>query len=191
MKNPVCALAVILAVLVMSYLQPGYAQQVLPTPHPPSSPPHAMTLSLEQAKDLALANNKQLELGRLNVQEKQIAISAAKTDYLPKLLGSATYLHFNNDLGTVVATRDRALGGAQIGPGGFIQVPTVTIPGRAVTANVVNQDVTVGALMIAQPITKLIGVSVLVDLARAEACIASAQLEKGTRDLVSGVSQAF
>ncbi len=168
----------------------GLAQQPAHLAKLPS-PANAVHLTLEQAKELALTNNKQLELGRLNVQEKQIAIDAAKTDYLPKLLGSATYLHFNRDLGTVVATRDRSIGGAQIGPGGNIQVPSVTIPGKTVTANVVNQDSAFGALIVAQPITKLIGVSALVDLARADACIASAQLEKGTRDLLSGVGQAF
>jgi hypothetical protein len=55
-------------------------------------------LTLEQAKELALTNNKQLQLGQLNVQEKQIAVSAAKRDYFPKVLGLASYLHFDEPL---------------------------------------------------------------------------------------------
>src|SRR5689334_562501 len=82
----------------------------------------ANRLTLDEARSLALSNNKNINLGRVNLQEKQIAISAATTDYLPKLLGSGTYLHFNNDLGTVVATKERQLGGATIGPGGVVQI---------------------------------------------------------------------
>lgn len=156
--------------------------------------PPAYRVTLEEAKERALTHNKQLELGRLNVQEKQIAISAAKRDYLPKVLGLAAYLHFDEPLGTVVTTRSRTRVGQTIrilpgGPG--IQVPTVTIPTRSTAVNVVNQDTAIGTLMVAQPITKLIGVSVLVDLARADAEIADAQLEKGKRELLSGVAQAY
>jgi outer membrane protein TolC len=148
-------------------------------------------LTLEEARQQALALNRKLHLGRLNVDEKQIAISAAVTDYLPKVLGSAAYLHLNDNLGSVLATSGRQLGGAVIGPGGIIQIPSVTIPGRTISANFVNQDAAYGALIVAQPITKLIGVSALVELARADEGIASAQLDKGTRDLLSGVTQAY
>jgi outer membrane protein TolC len=148
-------------------------------------------LTLEQARGLALANNKKLQLGRMNVQEKQIAARAAFKDYFPKILGSATFLHFNDPLGTVVATNGRQLGGATIGPGGVIQVPTINIPSRTITANVVNQNAAFGTVLVAQPITKLIGVSALVDVAEADSQIAAEQLDQGTRDLLSGVSQAY
>src|SRR5262249_1365377 len=45
--------------------------------------------------------------------------------------------------------------------------------------------------LVAQPITKLIGVSALVDIARADEGIAAAQLDKGTRELLAGVAQAY
>ena len=128
------------------------------------------------------------------MQEKQIAISAATRDYFPKVLGLAAYLHFNDDLGTLVTTPGRQFGGRTIqilprGPG--IQVPTITVPARSVAVSVLNQDTAVGTLLVAQPVTKLIGVSALVDIARADAGIAEAQLDKGTRDLLSGVAQAY
>src|SRR5262249_49718209 len=134
---------------------------------------------------------KKLQLGRMNVREKQIAALAATKDYFPKILGNTTFLHFDEPLGTVVATQSRQLGGATIGPGGVIQVPSVTIPGKAIAANVVNQNALFGMVMIAQPITKLIAVSALSDLAEADAQIAAEQLDQGTRDLLSGVSQAY
>jgi outer membrane protein TolC len=158
-------------------------------PMPAASSP--LRLTIEQARETALANNRQLQLGQLNLAEKQLAASAATKDYFPKLLGAAAYLHFNDDLGSVLASRERSLGGATIGPGGVIQIPTVSVPGRSISANVLNQDSAFATVMVAQPITKLIGVSALVDLARADVGIAAAQLDMGTRQLLSGVNQAY
>jgi outer membrane protein TolC len=62
---------------------------------------------------------------------------------------------------------------------------------RTIAANVADQDSTLTAITLAQPITKLIAVNAAVQLARADAAIAQAQLDKGTRDLLSGVAQAF
>jgi X-X-X-Leu-X-X-Gly heptad repeat protein len=151
------------------------AQQVPPAPgsSPPTASSGAYRLTLEDARHLALANNTQLQLGRLNVEEKQIAIRAAQTDYLPKILGSAAYLHFNDNLGTVLTT------------------PGLVLPVKSVAVSVINQDSSYGAILVAQPITQLIGVSALVDLARADANSAAAQLDKGTGELVSGVTQAY
>ncbi len=54
-----------------------------------------------------------------------------------------------------------------------------------------NQNATLTAITLAQPITKLIAVNAAVQLARADAEIARAQLDKGARDLLSGVAQAY
>jgi X-X-X-Leu-X-X-Gly heptad repeat protein len=160
------------------------AQQLAPPPPAPASSsiasfapgpasPGVYHLTLDDARQLAIANNSQLQLGRLNVEEKQIAIRAAKTDYLPKILGSYAFLHFNDALGTVVTT------------------PGIILGSKAIAVNVVNQNSSYGMIMAAQPITQLLGVSALVDIARADANTAAAQLDKGTADLVSGVTQAY
>jgi len=162
-----------------------------PSPAAVAPQASAIPLTIEQARELALANNKKLQLGRLNVDEKRIGARASSKDYFPKILGSANFLHFNEPLGTVVATSTRQLGGATIGPGGVIQVPSVTIPGKTISANVVNQNAFLGSVLVAQPITKLIGVRALVDLAEADAQIAAEQLDQGTRALLSGVNQAY
>lgn len=148
-------------------------------------------LTLQQARDTALSNNRQLQLGHLNLAEKQLAAAAATKDYFPKVVGAAAYLRFNDDLGSVLATKDRTFGGATIGPGGGIQVPTVGVPSRNISASVLNQNTAFGSVMVVQPITKLIGVSALVDLARADVGVAAAQLDAGTRQLLSGVNQAY
>ena len=60
---------------------------------------------------MALDNNKQLQLARLNIDEKEYVKRAARSNYFPQVLGVGYYLHFNENLGTVLATRDRS-GGA-------------------------------------------------------------------------------
>jgi outer membrane protein TolC len=54
-----------------------------------------------------------------------------------------------------------------------------------------NEDTNLATIMVAQPITKLIAVNAAVQLARAEQGAAQAQLDKGTRELLSGVAQAY
>jgi outer membrane protein TolC len=169
-----------LAVLHLSTIAtaPVSAQAPVGAAHP-AAPAAARRLTLEEARDLALANNLQLQLGQMNLAEKGIAVSAAKRDYFPKLLGTGAYLHFDDNLGTVLTFK-------RSGPG--LILPSGS---RVVEATVVNQNTAIASIMVAQPITKLIGVSALVDIARADEGIAAAQLEKGTRDLLSGVNQAY
>ena len=135
-------------------------------------------LTLEEAKQLAAANNKSIALAQLNVLEKQHVTNAAGKDYLPKLLGNVSYFHFNQDLGSVVSV--------QKGTHGFLPpgVLTIGVP-------VLNENSTLSTLMVAQPITKLIAVNAAVQIARADQAAAQAQLDKGLRDLLSGVAQAY
>lgn len=163
-----------LLVAVAFFLPPALnAQEKLPHPAETAA---VRRLTLDEARQLALGNNKALALARINVAEKEHGVAAAKKDYLPKLIGNVTYFHFNDDLGRVLTSR---------GPG--IIVP----PGTTVNANVLNQNSTFSTLFVAQPITKLIAVNAAVQLARADECAARAQLDKGTRDVLSGVSQAY
>jgi len=135
-------------------------------------------LTLEDARQLALSNNKGLALARLSVQEKRYARTAARTDYFPKLLGNVTYFHFNDTLGSVVTAPTGKFG---ILPAGGV---TRDVP-------VLNQDTSLGTILLAQPITKLIAVNAAVQAARADENAAQAQLDKGTRDLLSGITQAY
>jgi outer membrane protein TolC len=151
---------------------------LIPPPVPAPAAPVVYHLSLEEAKQRALASNQGLNLARLSLHEKSIAIAAAKKDYLPKILASVLYFHFNDNLGRVLT----------VPTGRFGVLPVGTLP---VQVSVLNQDSSLGSITLAQPITKLIAVNAAVQLAGADAQIASAQLDKGTRDLLSGVAQAF
>jgi outer membrane protein len=138
----------------------------------------ARTLTLDEARNLAVASNKSIALAQLNVIEKQHVANAARKDYLPKALGSVTYFHFNQDLGSVVTVDRGKLG---------ILAPGVS----TFSAAVLNQDSALSTVMLAQPITKLIAVNAAVQIARADQAVAQAKLDKGIRDLISGVSQAY
>jgi outer membrane protein len=155
------------------------AQEMLPPP--PSSTPAARRLTLEEARQLALQNNQSLALARLNVMTKEHATAAARKDYFPKLLGNVTYFHFNENLGTVVTAASGASGSFGILPPG----------GVTKTVAVLNQDSALSTVFVAQPITKLIAVNAAVQLARADENTARAQLDKGARELLSGVTQAY
>src|SRR5262249_39279938 len=86
--------------------------------------------------------------------------------------------HFDDNLGVVNTVRTGRLG--------FLPPGSRTI---AVTA--VRQDSNLASITLAQPITKLIAVNAAVKISKADEQIAQAQLAQGTRDLLSGVAQAF
>ncbi len=169
----------ILAAILIASVGPARAQDalILGPPGMPA-PPGVVRLSLGEAKARALSQNRDLLLGRLAIQEKSLATEAARTDYFPKVLGNVTYFHFNQNLGNVLTF--------QRGKFGLFQPGSAAIP-----INVIRQDSTLGSFTVAQPITKLILVNAAVKLAEADTAIARAQLDKGTRDLLSGIAQAF
>jgi outer membrane protein len=154
-----------------------------PVPRPEKAPPAVMRITLEEAKQRALENNKLLNLASLNAESKAFAIKAIQADYFPKVIGTDIYLHFNDDLGTVVSTRRRIFRG----PLGR----EFLIGGNTVAVAVANQDTNLASLNVVQPITDLLKVRQGVRIAQADQQIAQAQWEKGVRELASGVEQLY
>jgi outer membrane protein TolC len=149
----------------------------LPAKLPPADA-STRRLTLEEARQLALQNNQSLALARINVDGKQHATAAARKDYFPKVIGNITYFNFNQDLGSVVTFQRGKFGLLQ--PGTIVQ-----------NVAVANENSTLSTIFLAQPITKLIAVNALTQIARADETAAQAQLDKGTREVLSGVSQAY
>ncbi|RGL04054.1 TolC family protein [Prevotella disiens] len=56
------------------------------------------TLSLERCRELALQNNKQLAISRISVEIAENAHKAAKTKYLPRVMGMAGYEHLSREM---------------------------------------------------------------------------------------------
>jgi outer membrane protein TolC len=157
------------------------AAQEGPGPVPVNAPPGPVRLTLEEAKQRALANNKLLNLAGLNVQAKGFAVKAMQANYFPAVTGAALYLHFNDQLGEVITTRDRSL----------LNKPLLTIPSQTFEVPVYQQDSALFQIGAVQPITDLLKVRQGVRIARADQGIAQAQLEQGIRKLVSGVEQLY
>jgi outer membrane protein TolC len=152
----------------------GQAQQA-PATLPPTVPQPSTTvrLTLDEARQRALANNKLLALAAGNVQAKEYATRAVRADYFPQVVGSAMYFHFDNPLGTVLTTPGRILA-------------PIAIP-----ANVLQQDSSFATVFAAQPITALLKVRQGVRIAQADEQIAQAELEKGQRAVAVGVEQLY
>jgi outer membrane protein TolC len=168
------ATALAVAVIAPKCSPAGAQAPQAPAPLPATTTPAVYRLTLEQARERALTNNKALTLARINTEVSRHATAAATKDYFPKFIASDTYFHFDRPLGSVVTA----------GRGVFF-------PAREINANVLNQNSNLATAFVAQPITKLIAVNALVQISRADEDIARAKLDQGTRDLLSGVSQAY
>ena len=105
-----------------------------------------------------------------NVQSKAYAVKAIRADYFPKVTGSVMYLHFNDNLGTVLSGGGRTV----TGPKGK---PLLTFPPFAVNVPVLNQNTYFSNIMAAQPITDLLKVRQGVKIAQADEQIAQDELE--------------
>ena len=147
-------------------------------------PSAAKRLTLDEAKERALAVSKLLHLASLNARSKAYAIKVARSDYFPKVIGSVLYLHFNDNLGHVLTTQGRSL----TLPSG---VPLLSFPPTTIQASVFQQNSSFATANAIQPITDLLKVRQGVKIAQADEQIARADLERGTRELVSGVEQLY
>jgi outer membrane protein TolC len=130
-------------------------------------------LSLEEAKCRTLQNSVIMDLASAQLAAKCHALDAARKDYLPKLLNSFSYFHFDSDLGTVVTT-----------PGIFNPATSVAVP-------VLQQDSTIYTAAAIQPITPLLKVRAAVEISEADVGAAEAQRQFARRELTKGVEQLY
>ena len=149
-----------------------------------SAAPSTVRITLEEAKQKALANNKLLNLASLNAEAKAFAIKAARADYFPKISATSMYLHFNDELGTVLTTPGRSVSGP-------LGRTLLSFPSSTLDAAVVNQDSRITNVGTVQPITDLLKVRQGVKIAQADQQIAMSQLHKGMREVASGVEQLY
>src|SRR5436309_240797 len=87
-------------VAVLGFQVARAQEEVLPSPvgRAAGPAPGVVRLSLQDAKQQALANSKLLKLAGHYAQEKAWAIAAAQTDYFPHVMGNVVYMHFSDDL---------------------------------------------------------------------------------------------
>jgi outer membrane protein TolC len=140
----------------------------------------ARPLTLEEAQQLALQNNRALKLARLKVDEAGHRREGARSDYFPKLIGTANYLYFNERLGTTITAGDLGLG--------MLPPPFPSIP---IPINLVKQNMFLGGATLAQPITQLYKVQQGVKVAASEQEIAKAQSAGREDEIHFAVEQLY
>lgn len=161
---------------------PPLAPVVVPSPEdlPVGGPltvtdgsPAPYRLSLAEAKSRTLENSVVMDLASTQIAAKYHTLRAVRKDYLPKLLNSFTYFHFDGDLGSIVKT-----------PGIFNPATAIAIP-------VINQDAPMYTALAVQPITPLLKVREAVNISAADVCAADAQKRQARRELSKGVEQLY
>jgi outer membrane protein TolC len=129
------------------------AQELPPPTVAEDTAAKARRLTLQEAKERALAASKLLNLASLNAQAKAAAIKVARSDYFPKVIGGVLYLHFNDSLGQGLTTQGRTLG------------PILTLPSTTIEAALFQQNSTFTTVNALQPITDLLKVRQAVKIA--------------------------
>ena len=140
----------------------------------------ARPLTLDEAQQLALKNNRAIKLARLKVDEAGHRREGARSDYFPKLIGTANYLYFNERLGTTLTAGDLGLG--------LLPPPFPSIP---IPINLVKQNMFLGGATLAQPITQLYKVEQGVRVATSEREIAKAQSAGREDEIHYAVEQLY
>jgi outer membrane protein TolC len=151
----------------------GAAPQKTVAPAPTAG---AQRLTLEEAKQRTLSTSKVMALASLNIRSKEYDTAATRADYFPKVMGNVVYFHFNDDLGTVLATKDH---------------PRLGIPPTTHDVSVFNQNSPLSTVYAAQPITALLKIRQGVRIARADEEIARSDVEKARRAISNGVEQLY
>ncbi len=114
-----------------------------------------------------------MELASTQIAAKYHTMQAAGKDYLPKLLNSFSYFHFDSDLGSVVKT------------------PGIFNPATAISVPIINQDAPMYTAALIQPITPLLKVREAVNITAADVGAATAQKREARRELTKGVEQLY
>jgi outer membrane protein TolC len=130
-------------------------------------------LSLAEAKARTLESSVVMGLASHQVIAKCHALEAARKDYLPKLLNSFSYFHFDSDLGTVVTT------------------PGIFNPATAISVPIIEQDSTLYTAAAIQPITPLLKVREAVNISAADVATAQSQKQFARSELTKGVEQLY
>ena len=142
--------------------------------------PAERKLTLEQAKEMALRQNRALQLARLKVEEARSKHQAARSDFYPKLHADANYLYFNKKLGTTLTP----------GELGFGVLPP-PFPPIAVPLTVVKQNLLLATASAGQPLSQLWKIREGVSAAASEVGSAEAQAAKGEQAVALAVEQLY
>lgn len=136
-------------------------------------------LNLEEATEIALQNNKLLQIQQEKVRESEYKIKAVSAKGKPQLFASGTYLHFFEENNFVIPA------------GGIGSILDVPIPWDDYTLYHGNQDIFTAGVLGYQPITQLFRVNNGVKAAKAQVETDRFKTTKASLEIQAGVEKLF
>ncbi len=137
------------------------------------------SLTLEQAKSLALQNNRLVGIQKEKVKESELKVLEAKTKNKPMFLASGTYL-FNG------IKKD-----LELPMGAFGQVDGTYLPQQNIPLFKGKHNLLLGSVAAYQPISQLGKIKVGVKAAEADVRIAETQVSKAELEVLQGVEKLY
>ncbi len=185
-----------------------------------STTANAQTLSLDSCRALALKNNKTLAISRTKVEMAQYERRSAQTNYLPKVSLTAGYLRSSEEISLLNDRQKGALTGlgtnlsGQLGQAAqqiiqthpdlapLVQQMGQYLPGLGETLNGVgqhiadafrtdNRNMTVGAIMLTQPLYMSGKIQAYDRITRYAESIANEQLRADAQQIILETDQAY
>lgn len=139
-----------------------------------------VTLTLPEAVKLALAQNRDLKIARLKVQEKEQKKAGAKADYFPQLKNESTFLHVTSLENIVIP--EGAFGA--LPNAGFVPTHDVLIGQGSQTVETIGTGLT-------QPLTPLIRVRQSNRIAASEILASRDDVRKAENQIAVKVHEAY
>ena len=151
---------------------PSVAQDIVNTALP-------RRITLQEAVQLARANNHNIRIADYTVEEKQRAKEVARSAYFPSIRNDTNYLHVT----------DTQL--IQIDAGSFGTAAGALIPPKNVIINQGSLDLTTVGTQMTQPLTTLFKIKSVNEMAQAELNASREQAQLAGNDIALAVHQVF
>ncbi|HTR25260.1 MAG TPA: TolC family protein [Terriglobales bacterium] len=145
----------------------------------PGDPAAARHITLHEAVQLALQHNHNVHIAEYKVEEKQHAKEAAKSEYFPTIRNDSTFIHLT----------DTQL--IQIKAGSLGEVGGNPIPSVTATINQGGRDLTTSGTQLTQPLTTLLKIRPMNDMAQAELRSSRQRAKQTQNDVALKVHQLY
>ncbi len=136
-------------------------------------------ITLHEAVQLALQHNHNVHIAEYKVEEKQHAKEAAKSAYFPTIRNDSTFIHLTDT--QLIQISAGSLGGVGGNP-----VPPVTV-----TLNQGGRDLTTSGTQLTQPLTTLLKIRPMNDMAQAELRSSRQKAKQTQNDVALKVHQLY
>jgi multidrug efflux pump subunit AcrB/outer membrane protein TolC len=157
---------------------PATAQAFIAGEHSSPSAP-IVTLTLQRAVEIALKQNRALNIARTKVKESDSKVVSAKADLYPQLTNDATVIGLSK------------LQSLQIPAGSLGQVSGNPFPSQKVSISQGDQAILLNNTALTQPLTQLYKIRASVRAAKADARAARANVQKSEDEVTLAVHQTY